>query len=305
MPINKSLVFKALILTLILLPISLSLTNAATEYVGFYNVISWPVISVSIINGTQTSNGVIIVISPGEIQSQQYEAFTGIGLIGGDYLLINGIIYVNGTISIAELVPVNTSVSLGIINNGITTQLSINVTEYPSDYELIGQRTYHVGQLERESSINTIIINISAPTIHNEYKQLGGIQSSKTHITSTRVQGTHTIIYIVINFSLIATIALIALLMISPILKYQVYDDRECINELFTRFVRGLGIKDPSLTHRDIRNYLMRDSKVNNEVINRVIYYYEIAVYGNKPIKCEEFKKVIREALNASARGRY
>ena len=307
MPINKSLVFKALILALILLPISLSsISTVSGEYIGFYNVINWPVISVSIVNGTRTSSGVIIVISPEETPSQQYEAFTGIGLISGDYLLVNGIIYANGTISIAEFVPVNASVSPGIISSKTTTQLGINITAYPSDYELIGQRIYHVGQLMRESSVNTIMaINTNTSAIYNGHKQLMSAQSGNTHIKNTKARSTHAVVYVMISFSLIATIALIALLMIATMLRYQVYDDRECINELFTRFVRKLGVKDPSLTHRDIRNYLMRHSGVSNEAIDKVIYYYELAVYGNKPIKCEEFKKVIRDAVNAGSSWRH
>ena len=86
--------------------------------------------------------------------------------------------------------------------------------------------------------------------------------------------------------------------------KHQLYD-KECINELFARFIRVLGIRDPSLTHRGIRNYLMRDSSANNGAVDKVIYYYELAAYGNKPIKCEEFKRVIRETVNAGSRGGY
>ncbi|WP_054849531.1 hypothetical protein [Vulcanisaeta sp. JCM 14467] len=293
MPINKSLALRALIITLILLSIFLSSANTASGgYVGFYSTINWPVISVSIVNGTQTSSGVIIVISPREIPSQQYEAFTGIGLIGGDYLLVNGIIYANGTISIAEFVPVNTSVSPGITGSKTTTQSSINITAYPSDYELIGQRAYHVGQLVRESSINTIMaINTNTSAIYNGHKQLMSVQSGNIHTKSTKARNTYAVIYVMINFSLIATIALIALLMIAPILRYQVYDNRECINELFIRFVRRLGVKDPSLTHRDIRNYLMRYSGVNNEAIDKAIYYYELAVYGNKPLSVRNLRR--------------
>lgn len=288
---------------LILLPALFSSINVlGNTYVGFYNVINWPVISVSVINGTYTSNGIVILISPEEPLNQEYATFTGIGLIGGNYLLINGIIYANGTIDIAETIPINASVSLGVTNNKAIAQLGINITTYPSDYEMIGQRTYHIGQLEREFSINAAINN-SALVIHGT--QLGNSPSNKTGIMSMKMRGNRSIVYAIIDSSLITTIALITLLMISPsVLKYQVYNDKECINELFAGLIRRLGIRDPSLTHRDIRNYLAGDPRVNNDIIDKLIDYYEAAIYGNKPIKCEEFKKVIREALNASARGR-
>ncbi|WP_243665586.1 hypothetical protein [Vulcanisaeta sp. JCM 16159] len=48
----------------------------------------------------------------------------------------------------------------------------------------------------------------------------------------------------------------------------------------------------------------MNKLKVNNDIIDKVINYYEMAIYGNRPIKCEEFKKLIKEALNAGSRGR-
>ncbi|WP_054854932.1 hypothetical protein [Vulcanisaeta sp. JCM 16161] len=241
------------------------------------------------------------MISPGRLLNQEYTAFTGIGLIGGNYLLIDGIIYANGTIDIAELMPINSSVSLGTINNGAIAQLGINVTTYPTDYEIIGQRTYHIGQLERGSSINTVV-NSNVLVING--KQLVGTRNNEVSIMKEEMRSSHVIIYLIIDFTLIATTALIALLLIMPLLRYQVYDDKECINESFAKFVRRLGVKDPSLTHRDIRNYLMRSSKVNDDIIDRLINYYEVAIYGNRPVKCEEFKKVIREALNANVRGR-
>ncbi len=232
---------------LILLPALFSSINVlGNAYVGFYNVINWPVISVSVINGTYTSNGIVILISPEEPLNQEYAAFTGIGLIGGNYLLINGIIYANGTIDIAETIPINASVSLGVTNNRAIAQLGINITTYPSDYEMIGQRTYHIGQLEREFSINAAI-NSSALVIHGT--QLGNSPSNKTGIMSMKMRGNRSIVYAIIDSSLITTIALITLLMISPsVLKYQVYNDKECINELFAELIRRLGIRDPSLT---------------------------------------------------------
>ncbi len=304
MLINKSLALRIIVLTFTLLSIFLfsSINALGNTYVGFYTVINWPVISISLINGTYTNNGIVIVIAPGT-PGRGYTVFTGVGLIGGNYLLINGVMYANGTIAIAESIPINASINLSTVNNKAITQLGINVTTYPSDYEVIGQRTYHIGQLEREYSINTVI-NSSALVAHG--KQLGGVvsNSGKVSNTSKETQGNYVITYAVIDSSLIATTALITLLIISPLLKYQVFDDRECIDDLFTKLVRRLGVEDPSLTHRDIRNYLTRSFRVNNDYVDRLINYYEVAIYGNRPIKCEEFKKVIREILNAGARGR-
>ncbi len=304
MLVNKSLALRAVIPILtLLLALSSAIGALGGTYVGFYKVINWPVISVSLINGTYASNGIIIVISPEVEPNQQYEAFSGIGLIGGGYFLVNGIIYVNGTISIMELTPINSSMGLGIGNNETTAQLSINITAYPSDYEVVGQRTYHIGQLERGISITAAMGNVSGVVIHGGQTTI--VRRNGGNATGEGVRSIYVPIYVIINSSLTSTIALIVLLIAAPsLLKYQVHDDRECINDLFVKVVRRLGVRDPSLTHRDIRNYLTGIPGVNNGVIDEVIHYYEMAIYGNKPIKCEEFKRLIEVILNAGVRGR-
>ncbi|WP_054856803.1 hypothetical protein [Vulcanisaeta sp. JCM 16159] len=245
MPINKTLVYMTILLTLIITLIP-PINALGSTYTGFYNIINWPVISVSIINGTYTSNGIVIVISPQELPNQQYYAFTGIGLIGNNYLLINGIIYANGTISIAEITAINASVSLSS-NNEINTQSSYNITTYPSDYEVVGQRTYHIGKIVGKTATNTAMTGSNNSSAI--YKgQTSNIQFSAIHGTNVEVSNNGIIIYIIINSSVIATISLIAMSMIMPLLKYRVHNDKECIDELFTKLVKKTGLKDLSLT---------------------------------------------------------
>ncbi|WP_054843521.1 hypothetical protein [Vulcanisaeta souniana] len=165
MQINKPFIP---VLTALLLIIALftPLYAIGGTYVGFYNIINWPVISVVLYNGTSTGNGVVIVITPENPLNQQYEAFSGIGLISDHYFLINGVIYANGTINIASLTPVNASMSSGGVSNAISG--TGNNSAYGGfEHVVIGGRTYGVGQIrirQLPSGLKALALPITALT---------------------------------------------------------------------------------------------------------------------------------------------
>jgi hypothetical protein len=108
-----------------------------------------------------------------------------------------------------------------------------------------------------------------------------------------------------IYVSLFATISIIALFMLIPAIRFYVGDNKECINKAFIKLIKKLGLKDSSLTHRDIGNYL-KDHLigVDEGLIDRLINYYETTIYGNDNVKCEEFKSLIRQLVRESVRRR-
>jgi len=296
MLINKSLIPMAILILIVALIITPG-TVFSNTYVGFYNIINWPVLSVTLINGTSKSNGIIIVISPGELSNQPYEIFSGIGLISDNYLLVDGIIYTNGTISIAELTPINASISSGNVGNEVTATPGVNITIYgTSDYVVIGQRTYHVGQMTERSSIMSN--NVSGNFIMSN-GNINNAQSTVMHSVNKKGESSNIIMHIIVNSSLLTTVLMITLLISLPFLRIQIRDNKDCINDAFIKFVKKLGVRDPSLTHRDLSKYLLRNNYQLNDTVNRVINYYEMAIYGNRPIKCEEFKRLVKEVLNA------
>nr|KJR71803.1 MAG: hypothetical protein TU36_05850 [Vulcanisaeta sp. AZ3] len=296
MQINKP--FTLILIFMVIVIIASPRAAFGNYYVGFYNVINWPVLSVSIVNGTSTNDGIIIVISP-SIQVTQYTVFSGIALIGNEYLLVNGIIYSNGTIYITSTTPVNTTVSTNTNSVFNTTQPIVNTTYGGFEYIVEGKHIYRAGQIRIPPINSSRIRNITSNVV------IRNVTSSVVVHEASAPREPVVLMRIPIYVSLFATISIIALFMLIPAIRFYVGDNKECINEAFIKLIKKLGLKDPSLTHRDIGNYL-KDHLigVDEDLIDRLINYYETTIYGNGNVKCEEFKSLIRQLVRESVRRR-
>ncbi|MGC9152826.1 MAG: hypothetical protein ACP5GY_03720 [Vulcanisaeta sp.] len=304
MQINKSfiiVIMLSLIIATTLLPIE---ALGGSNYIGFYSSINWPVISVSIINGSHVDNGIIIIISPSTKLNQQYEIFSGIYVVGSDYFLVNGVIYINGTIYITALTPVNVTLS----SSNVKPATGIGNVNYGGfEYMVKGGHTYRAGQIESQT--------IGLPTIHsinsvgnmnnfNINNAINGSEKATYELNQPHPSNTKSPSSLILNASLITTLLLIILLLASPFIKYELSNNKDCINREFTKLIKKLGLNDPSLTHRDIGNYLKKSLYLDDDLIDHLINYYEIAMYSNKNVECEEFKALINEIINARIRRR-
>jgi hypothetical protein len=295
MRINKTF---ALILTLIALVLITS-KALATYYMGFYEIIKWPIISIVIINGSSANEGIAIIITPSSLDNQQYYVFSGICVLGNGYFIINGILYMNGTMEIYSLTPLNTTMGMEKTpSSSSVVALTRNTTEYGGfEYIVVGGRTYRVSQyrsapLNTKASIGALnnsiatgtgVINV-ANNLHGGHNKSTGTQSSLGHL--------------IITASLASTLSIIALLITIPFMGVGAGGGRECINKSFIWLIRKLGLKDPSLTHREVGEYIIKQLHVDHQLVDKLINYYEIAIYGGVDIKCEEFKALIKQVID-------
>ncbi len=262
---------------------------------GFYNIINWPAISVILYNGTSTGNGVLIIITPENSLNQQYEAFSGIGLINNHYFLTNGVIYANGTIYIASLTPVNASIGSGSVSN-VISGTGNNSVYGGFEHVVIGGRTYSIGQI-RTGQLSSGIRGTSI--VNNSTNQVVNATTTPTQFTTSRKSTRALSLRVVLlDFSTITTLLLITMLILTPFIELDSRNYRDCINTSFIGLVRRLGLRNPSLTHRDVGSYLVGNLGINNDAVNRLINYYEVAIYGNGDVNCEEFKELVRTVLN-------
>jgi len=295
MGVNKP--FTLILTLLILVLIMIADATAATNYMGFYEVINWPIISISIINGTSTSHGVIIIISPNKPVNQQYYIFAGIGVLGNGYFLIDGMLYPNGTISIYSLTLLNTTISKG----NVTTAVTYNNTEYGGfENIIVGGHTYREGRVP----IMPLRTSSSQATANTTATGMGGSVNSLT-VKSKVVANNVSLRYLVVMVSLITSFSLITLSIILPLIGTGRSEGRVCINDSFIRLIRKLGLSNPSLTHRDVGDYLINHLHVNEGLVNKLINYYEIAIYGGVHIECEEFKALIKQVIDEGIRRRH
>lgn len=239
---------------------------------------------------------------PARSNVTQVMEFSGLLLLNGTSYLAYGVLEVKYT-------PINGFIYLKIYVSSVA-QLALpqsqgqrNRTSNSVNSSLLGGNNTGISEPTNVGSVNPPYIDIGNTTLGGHVMPPGfthtpiGANYNVTGVVSSTASVINSRQYPLATFSLIA-MGLIFTVLLTFLAVTRLRSSEDCavrgMRRIVNKLDKSLNIYRPNLTGSDIVKYLTYFIS-DNMLITRVMSMYEAHIYGDEPINCEEYNKLVKE----------